>query len=109
VLATTGTFEQLAIIANVATLVVYAACCIAVLVLRRSESIEGGSRLDAAFRAPLGGAVPVLAVAAIAWMLTSLAKSEWLSLVAIALVAAVIYAGSARNRRVVRAAAEPAT
>ncbi len=108
-LATTGTFEQLAIIANVATLVVYAVCCVAVLLLRRRESVDGVSSPHAAFRAPLGGAVPVLALAAIGWMLTSLARAEWLSLVAIALVAAGIYAGSARGRRVVRAVAEPAT
>jgi amino acid transporter len=90
VLATTGTFEELAIIANVATLVVYAACCVAVLVLRRIES--GGSTRsdDAAFRAPLGGAVPVLALAAIVWLLTSLTRTEWLSLAAIAAVGWVI-------------------
>jgi len=103
VLATTGTFEELAIIANVATLVVYAACCVAVLALRRRES--GG----AAFRAPLGGAVPVLALAAIAWFLTSLTRSEWLSLVAILAIAGVIFAVSARSRRVVQAEPEAAT
>jgi amino acid transporter len=108
VLATTGTFEELAIIANVATLVVYATCCVAVLVLRRIES--GTARSDElAFRAPLGGAVPVLALAAIIWLLTSLTRMEWLSLAAIAAVASVIYAGSWRARRITRAAAEAAT
>jgi APA family basic amino acid/polyamine antiporter len=106
-LATTGTFEQLAIIANVATLVVYAACCIAVLVLRRTES--GSRSADPPFRAPLGGAVPVLALVAIVWLLTSLTKSEWLSLAAIAIVAGAIYAASSRARRAPRAAVEPAT
>jgi len=105
-LATTGTFEELAIIANVATLAVYAVCCVAVLVLRRREE---GSSVQAAFRAPLGGTVPVLAVAAIGWLLTSLTKSEWLSLVAIAAVAGVIYVSSLRARRVMRAAAEAVT
>jgi len=107
VLATTGTFEELAIIANVATLVVYAACCIAVLVLRRAES--GARSDDVAFRAPLGGAVPVLALAAIVWLLTSLTRTEWLSLAAIAAVASLIFVVSSRTRRVMRAAAEPAT
>ena len=107
-LSTTGTFEELAIIANVATLVVYAACCVAVLVLRRQET-AGARSAVAAFRAPLGGAVPVLAIAAIAWLLTSLTRSEWLSLAAMVAVAAVIYLASSRARRVMRTAAEPAT
>ena len=58
---------------------------------------------------PLGGAVPVLAIAAIAWLLTSLTRSEWLSLAAMVAVAAVIYLASSRARRVMRTAAEPAT
>ena len=107
-LSTTGTFEELAIIANVATLVVYAACCVAVLVLRRQET-AGARSAVAAFRAPLGGAVPVLAIAAIAWLLTSLTRSEWLSLATMVAVAAVIYLASSRARRVMRTAAEPAT
>lgn len=104
-LATTGTFEELAIIANVATLMVYAACCVSVLVLRRRESGEAAD--IGAFRAPLGGAVPGLALAAIAWLFTSLTKSEWLSLVVILAIGAVIQIVSARGRRVIRA--EPAT
>jgi basic amino acid/polyamine antiporter, APA family len=113
-LATTGTFEQLAVLANVAALAVYAACCVAVLVLRRREAAQGGTAANAdrdaagAFRAPLGGAVPVLALAAIGWLFTSLTRSEWLSLFAIAVIAAVIYVASARARRVVPAAPEAA-
>jgi len=108
VLSTTGTFEELAVIANVATLAVYAACCVAVLVLRRLES-TGTRPAEVAFRAPLGGAVPVLALVAIGWLLTSLTRLEWTSLAAIAAVASIIYVGSSRARRVSRATAEPAT
>ena len=78
------------------------------MVLRRLES-SGTRSAEAAFRAPLGGAVPVLALVAIGWLLTSLTRVEWTSLAAIAAVAAIIYVGSARARRVLRAAAEPAT
>ncbi len=118
-LATTGTFEQLAIIANVATLVVYGVCCVAVLVLRRKETSGDGrpdrattrepTREAPAFRAPFGGVVPVLALAAIGWLLTSLTRSEWSSLAAIALIAAIMYVASARARRAPRPATEPAT
>lgn len=105
-LATTGTFEQLAVIADVATLVVYAACCVAVLALRRRET--GQRAAVAAFRAPLGGAVPVLALISIGWLLTSLSRSEWASLAALALVAALVYAASAKARRSMRVAPEMA-
>lgn len=103
-LAMTGTFEQLAIIANVATLIVYAACCVAVLSLRRRERDSAKEH----FRAPLGGAVPVLALVAIGWLLSSLTRSEWASLGALAVVAAAIYSASARTRRELRVAPEPA-
>jgi amino acid transporter len=103
-LATTGTFEQLAVIADVATLVVYAACCVAVLALRRREPGERAS--GAPFRAPLGGTVPVLALVSIGWLLTSLSRSEWASLAALGLVAALVYAASARTRRSMRIAPE---
>jgi hypothetical protein len=79
------------------------------LVLRRIESGGAARSDDVAFRAPLGGAVPVIALAAIVWLLTSLTRTEWLSLAAIAAVASVIYAASWRARRITRAAAEAAT
>lgn len=103
-LATTGTFEQLAVIADVATLIVYAACCVAVLALRRRET--GDRATGAAFRAPLGGAVPVIALISIAWLLTSLSRSEWASSLALALVAALVYGASAKTRRAMRMAPE---
>jgi APA family basic amino acid/polyamine antiporter len=103
-LATTGTFEQLAVIADVATLIVYAACCVAVLALRRRETGERAA--GAPFRAPLGGAVPVLALISIGWLLTSLSRSEWASLAALALVAALVFAASSRTRRAMRIAPE---
>jgi amino acid transporter len=99
-LATTGTFEQLAIIADVATLVVYAACCVAVLFLRRAEA--RGSLPRTGFHAPLGGTVPVLALVAIGWILTSLRGGEWASLAVLAVIAAAIYGVSARSRRELR-------
>jgi basic amino acid/polyamine antiporter, APA family len=112
-LATSGSFEQLAVLANVAALAVYAACCVAVLVLRRREAgqsaTKSGGPGDGAFRAPLGGTVPVLALAAIGWLFSSLTKSEWLSLAVIAAIAAAIYVVSSRGRRALSAPTEAAT
>src|SRR6185503_597843 len=68
VLAITGSFEMLAVIANGTILLVYAACCVAVLVLRQRGVQESG----VPFRVPLAGVIPVLAFLVICWMLKSL-------------------------------------
>lgn len=60
-LAVTGTFEQLAIIANVAALALYLGCAVAAWKLGQS---------------PI---VPVLACAVIAWLLTGLRVDEWIA------------------------------
>ena len=81
VLATTSTFERLAILANLSILVLYAACCVATWQLRRKDVRGGGTP----FRVPVPGLVIVLACTVIAWMLTSVTGGEWLAF-AIALV-----------------------
>lgn len=101
VLATSGTFETLAIIANGSILLVYAACCAAVIQLRRTNVHESGPP----FRAPLGGLVPALAIAVIAWLLTSLSGAEWRALLLVAGVGAAGYALSLPSRRSARSAA----
>jgi len=98
-LAITGTFEKLAIIANGSILLVYAACCFAVVQLRRRAIQETGTP----FRAPLGGVVPVLAIAVIVWMMTSLSRDEWLALLAVIAVAAVVFVASRPSRQAARA------
>jgi amino acid transporter len=99
-LAVSGSFEKLAIIANGSILLVYAACCLAVIELRRRKVQEGGTP----FRVPFAAAIPVLAVVVIAWLLTSLTSDEWKALLVVVAVAIVVYAASLPSRR----AAEPA-
>jgi amino acid transporter len=99
-LAVSGSFEKLAIIANGSILLVYAACCLAVIELRRRKVQEGGTP----FRIPFAAAIPVLAVVVIAWLLTSLTSDEWKALLVVVAVAIVVYAASLPSRR----AAEPA-
>ena len=72
-LAITGTFEQLAIIANVAALALYLGCAAAAWKLGQS---------------PI---VPVLACGVIAWLLTGLTINEWLAFGACILVASIVY------------------
>lgn len=87
-LAITRTFEELASLANLSTLVVYALCCVAAGMLRQRGVRMGGTP----FRVPAAGGVIVLACLAIGWMLTSVTAAEWTAFgVAIAL-AAVLYA-----------------
>ncbi|MEO8678057.1 MAG: APC family permease [Vicinamibacterales bacterium] len=73
-LAVSGTFEKLAILANVSALALYFGCAVASWRLRQL-GIEGEGT---AFRVPLGGIVPWLACGVIAWLLTGLTRDEWL-------------------------------
>jgi APA family basic amino acid/polyamine antiporter len=73
-LAITSTFEQLAVIANVAALALYLGCAAAAWKLGQSPVI------------------PLLASAVIAWLLTGLTMEEWLAFGACILVASLIYA-----------------
>lgn len=93
-LATTGTFERLAIIANGSILIVYAACALAVFQLRRKNV-----RLDREpFVAPLGGVIPALAFVAIIWLMTSLVAAEWIAM-AVAVAAALGVFAITRGKR----------
>jgi basic amino acid/polyamine antiporter, APA family len=100
ILAATGSFERLAILANGSVLLVYGACCLATLELRRRDVRAGG----VPFRVPAAGVVPWLALAVILALLATLQWSEWIAVLAVAAVATVyVYA---RPRQT--AVAEPA-
>ncbi len=74
--AITSTFEKLAILANLATLVLYGTCCLAAWQLRRRGVEAGGAPL----RLPLGGVIPLGACAVILFLLTSVRSDEWMAL-----------------------------
>jgi amino acid transporter len=105
-LAVSGSFEKLAIIANGSVLLVYAVCCLAVIVLRwRRVQAEGTEP----FRAPFAGVVPMLAVVVIGWLLASLSASEWKALLVVVGVAVVVYVSSLPSRRAKALAAAETT
>jgi APA family basic amino acid/polyamine antiporter len=86
-LALSGQFEQLAIIANGAILLVYAACALAIFRLRSKQV-----RLDAEpFVVPFGPVIPALAFLAILWLMTSLKTKEWLAVVMAIVLAVIVY------------------
>ena len=88
-LALTGSFEPLAILANGSVLLVYAGCCLAALELRRRDvRLEGAPPV---FRGRAMSVVPWLALAFIVWLLASLRLREWIAVVTVALVALLAY------------------
>jgi basic amino acid/polyamine antiporter, APA family len=93
-LAITSGFGPLAIIANVAALLVYFACAVAALELRRRNVQSGGIP----FRVPGAGVVPILACVVIVGLLTSITMAEWSSILVTAAVASVLYILSYRHR-----------
>lgn len=103
-LAVSGSFEKLAIIANGSILLMYAACCLAVIQLRRLGIQQSGPP----FRLPFAGVIPVLAVLVIAWLLASLSPGEWKALLLVVGVAVVVYATSLQSRRASATAETPA-
>lgn len=98
-----GTFETLAIIANGSILLVYAGCCLAAMELRRRDVRAGGTP----FRIPTPGIVPILALAIIAWLLTSLRINEWFAILIVLAVALPVYVIARRGGRGPVVPAEP--
>ncbi|HEU4628791.1 MAG TPA: APC family permease [Gemmatimonadaceae bacterium] len=99
-LALSGAFETLALAANGAALIAYAACCAAAWQLRRTDVRQAGG---VPFRSPLGAVAPWLALAGIAWLLVGLTAREWIAIAALVGVGAVLYAVT-RGRREAMAA-----
>ena len=95
VLAISSTFERLAILANVSTLLLYAMCCLATWELRRRDIRSGGTP----FKVPVPGLVVVLACLVIGWMLTSVTAGEWIALAVALAIGVVLFMmrGRARN------------
>jgi len=95
VVAVSGSFETLAVIANGSILLMYGACAVAVLQLRRRNVRESGEP----FRPPLGGVIPILALIVILWLLATLTAREWGALSALLVIAIVTYFLSMPSRR----------
>lgn len=87
VLALSGTFTALALIAASGTLLMYLICCLAVLRLR-AKKVQGA---ESPFTLPGGPAIPLLAAAGIVALLASLQRNELFALGAVVLVCAVPY------------------
>jgi basic amino acid/polyamine antiporter, APA family len=96
-LAVTSGFEKLAILANLSTLLLYAACCMAAWQLRRRDVRADGIP----FRVPGAAIAPWLALAVIAFLLKSITLNEWAVAGGVILLACLLYAVTlpARSKR----------
>jgi amino acid transporter len=90
-----GIFEGLAVAANVTMLIVYAACCVAAVTLRR-RNVHGDG---IPFKVPGTRVAPWLALGVIVWLLWELKPTEWLAAAVIVAVAALVFAITIPSRR----------
>ena len=86
VLAVLNSFETLAIIANVSAALVYVGCAAAAWKLTRVRAAVEGT-----FTMPGGTVVPVLAIIALALLLSAVTLKEWSVLFIVLAVASVLY------------------
>jgi basic amino acid/polyamine antiporter, APA family len=73
-LAVFNSFEALAVLSNLAALVLYAACAAAAWELRRRNIRQDGA---SPFRVPGGPVIPIITILLITWLLTSITRAEW--------------------------------
>jgi amino acid transporter len=95
ILALFGNFELLAVAANVTVLLMYVACCLAAVELRR-RGVQGAG---IPFRVPGARVAPWLALGVIGWLLWGLKPMEWLAAALILTVGSVVYAVTITARR----------
>jgi amino acid transporter len=95
VLGLFGIFEVLAVAANATMLIVYAACCVAAVQLRRRGVAGGG----VPFRVPGTRVAPWLALGVIGWLLWELKPAEWIAAGVIIVVAALLFVATHSSRR----------
>jgi amino acid transporter len=87
VVAWTGSFRQLVILASSGTLLMYLICCLGLLRLRAKNIAMDGEP----FHAPGGSIVPIAASAIIVWMLTTLEWRELIAAFTLVVVSGIVY------------------
>jgi APA family basic amino acid/polyamine antiporter len=94
-IALSGSFELLAVVASGSILLVYLGVSLAVLRLRQRD----GSPEAGLFRLPGGPVIPVLSSILVVWLLFQLEKRDAIGLVALVLGSVVVYAARGLARR----------
>ena len=80
-LAVTSQFEKLAVIANVSAILMYGMCAVAAVLLLRKQN-----KLNL-----VSFSIPVLAIAVMGYLLTSVTRLEWVSVIVLIVAATVLY------------------
>lgn len=96
-LATTGTFERMALVSAVSRLVVYLATCASALRLRGARF--AGDVAEATMRVPLGPVVPVLAITVVLAMLFGARREQLVAGIVALVVGAILFLIAARSGR----------
>ncbi len=96
IMAVSGGFKQLAIIASASSLLLYLGVVLSTIKLRRMKAHD----TPKGFRIPGGVMIPLIAVAAITWLLSNLNKKElWGMLVFILVFSAIYFVMKRLNRK----------
>jgi amino acid transporter len=87
IFSVSGGFKQLAIMASAAILFIYLAVILSTIEMRRKKT----DKTENIFIIPLGLTIPLIGIATIVWLLTSLSKWEILSTIIFIAVISIIY------------------
>lgn len=85
--AITGSFRSLVVLSTVSVLLIYLACCLATIQLRRRDVRSDGPP----FKLSGGPVIPLLACVVVVWMLSSAGRIEFISVAIVLIVASVLY------------------
>jgi APA family basic amino acid/polyamine antiporter len=86
--ALSGTFEKLAVLSVITTLIVYLLCCLATIQLQRRDVRDGGA---IPFNLRGGPVVPFIACAIVVWLMTASTRQEVLAMAVMLLVETVLF------------------
>ncbi|HEX2722682.1 MAG TPA: APC family permease, partial [Gemmatimonadaceae bacterium] len=75
--ALSGSFQQLVVLAVIATLIVYLICCLAAIQLQRRNIRDEGA---VPFQVPGGPVIPIIASAIVIWLMTASTRQEFLAM-----------------------------
>ena len=86
--ALTGTFEKLAVLAVIATLIVYLICCLATIQLQRRDIRDDGA---IPFKLSGGPVIPLIASAIVVWLMTASTRQEVVAMAAMLVAETMVY------------------
>ncbi len=86
-IAVSGTFQMLAVLASGSILIVYIGVCAATVKVRMRDGEPSAEE----FKMPAGYVVPILGSSVIIWMLSQMSQDEWLSIIILIISSVVLY------------------